>query len=113
MWEELEKVFEELGLPYFRQGSLAEGETLPDTFITFWNGETPEGEFYDNEAHRVVWTWAISFYTKDAGLIYRLPEEFLKIAKKYKFIPQGRAYDLASGMVDFFARFVKIKFMEE
>ena len=37
MWEKLQEVFEEIGLPYSRQGSFGVDEKLPDSFFTFWN----------------------------------------------------------------------------
>ena len=38
MWELLESIFNELGLPYFRQGSLSQDGDYPyPSFYTFWN----------------------------------------------------------------------------
>ena len=35
MWSKLEEVFIELNLPYSRQGSYGEGDSLPASFFTF------------------------------------------------------------------------------
>lgn len=113
MWDKLEEVFEEIDLPYSRQGSYAEGDPLPASFFTFWNVDTPEDGFYDNKANCAVWYWYIYFYSKDINLVYSKLEDFITIAKEKGFIPQGRPKDIASGEPDYFGRYVQIKYVEK
>lgn len=113
MWSKLEEVFEQIDLPYFRQGSYAEDDPLPTSFFTFWNADTPEQGFYDNEAHCAVWYWYIYFYTKDASLIYSKLNDFITIAKEKGFIMQGKGKDIASGEPDYLGRYVPIKYVEK
>ena len=113
MWEKLEPIFEELELPYSRQGSYEEDEELPESFFTFWNMDTPESGYYDNDAHKAVWLWAIYFYTKNPALIYSKLENFIKIAKEKGFIAEGRGRDIASGIPNYSGRYVVIKYVED
>lgn len=112
MWDKLEKIFEELGYPYARQGSYAEGEEIPETVFTFWNYATPEGAFYDNGPNEAVWTWYIYLYTKNPALIYDLMNKFVTICKREGFIPDGRAKDIASDVPDYFGRYLIIRYVE-
>lgn len=115
MWEVLEKVLikfqEEEKVNYYRQGSRNEGESLEDSFLTFWNSSTPESSFYDNEATRAIWTWQIYIYTSDPSKLYILADKFLELAKEEGFILQGRANDIASGIEDYVGRFITIKYI--
>lgn len=112
MWSKLEEVFEAIGLEYARQGSYTDESEYPESFFTFWNADTPEAGFYDDEAHKAVWVWYVYFYTKDPSLIYSKPDQFIKIAKEKGFIPQGKPKDLASGSPDYFGRYVQLKYIE-
>lgn len=113
MWSKLEPIFEELELPYSRQGSYEEAEELPESFFTFWNMDTPEEGFYDNDAHKAVWLWAVYFYTKNPALIYSKLEQFITLAKKAGFIAEGRGRDIASGIPDYNGRYVVVKYVED
>lgn len=113
MWSKLEEVFEELQLPYSRQGSYPDDATLPTSFFTFWNADTPEDGFFDNKANCAVWVWVVYFYTKDASLIYSKLEDFITMAKEKGFVVQGRGKDIASGEPDYFGRYVQIKYVEK
>lgn len=113
MWSKLEPIFEKLELPYSRQGSYEEDAELPESFFTFWNMDTPEEGFYDNDAHKAVWLWAVYFYTKNPALIYSKLEGFIKLAKKAGFIAEGRGRDIASGIPDYNGRYVVVKYVED
>lgn len=112
MWSKLEEVFEALGYPYARQGSFQEGETPPESLFTFWNADTPEEGFYDNQAHKAVWVWYVYAYTKNANLIYTMIDEFINEAKKKGFIMDGKAHDIPSDAPDYFGRYVALRYVE-
>ena len=115
MWSKLEEVFTDSrlsGIEYARQGSFDKNAQLPASFFTFWNADTPEGGFYDDEAHKAVWVWYIYFYTNDASLLYSKLEDFITIAKEKGFIAEGRPKDLASGEDGYSGRYIKIKYIE-
>lgn len=113
MWSKLEEVFEEMELPYFRQGSLEGSEEFPSDFFTFWNNDTPEDGFYDNVAHSAVWYWYVYFYTNQPENLYTKIEQFIKLAKEKGFVVEGKGRDIASGEPDYLGRYVRIKYVEK
>lgn len=117
MWSKLEEVLktfeEQEGTPYYRQGSLLETEELPPSFVCFWNTATPEGQFYDNESHRAVWTWVLYVYTSKAEELYTLTDKLMAMCKSKGFVLQGRATDLASGINSYFGRVFNLKIIED
>lgn len=123
MWCELEKVFlsvnerhgwnaDEEGLPlpipYSRQGSYGDGEELPEAFFTFWNAETPEDLFYDNNPTRVTWRWLVYFYTSDSDKVFSLMDEFIEEARRHGFLVDGRARDIPSNEPGYIGRYVAV-----
>lgn len=113
MWSKLEEVFKEMGYPYARQGSFAEGETIPDSVFTFWNASTPEGAFYDDKANKAVWLWYVYFYTKQPELIYSAIDKFAELAKNKGFVVDGRANDIVSDEPNYFGRYLAIRWIED
>lgn len=112
MWEQLEKIFIATGLEYFRQGSLSEGKRWEKSFFTFWNMDTPEDGFYDNEAHKVIWYWTVYYYTSDPATLYTGLEDFISKAKEAGFIVSGRGNDVPSGRPDYVGRMVQVIWVE-
>lgn len=110
MWETLEKIFDEIGLPYFRQGSFSETDKLPDSFFTFWNVATLDNSYYNNNNIRTIYEWAIYFYTNNANIIYSKMNEFINLAKENGFIIDGNGNDINSNEVNYFGRYVLITY---
>jgi hypothetical protein len=81
--------------PVFLQGSVNPDAPYPQSFFTFWNFETPEAEFYDNNAGRAVWGFWVYFYSVDPVLIETITEKARKLLKKNDLILQGKPYDIA------------------
>ena len=113
MWAKLEEVFEKLGLEYSRQGSYSDESEYPESFFTFWNDETPERAFYDNEAIQAVWHWTVNYYTNDPATIYSKMDEFIELAKGAGFIIDGKARDVASDRPDYPGRSVRVIYLEK
>jgi len=84
-----------LGYPVFLQGSMNANEAYPDSFFTFWNFETPEAAFYDNDADRAVWGFWIYFYSVNPLLVETEPEKARKLLKQNEYILDGKANDIA------------------
>jgi hypothetical protein len=79
----------------FLQGSLDTDEAYPDSFFTFWNFETPEGAFYDDDAHRAVWGFWVYFYSTDPKLVEEKTEAARQLLKTSGWIPQGKPHDIS------------------
>ena len=56
MNEELVNLLSTFGYPVIQQGSMGEDEAYPDSLFTFYNIDTPDDGFYDNNPTRSVWT---------------------------------------------------------
>lgn len=80
----------------FLQGTLDEDAEYPETFITFWAYDVPEGSHYDNDAHSFDWSFNVNFYSSDPLLVNTKPAEIRIALKEAGFIPQGKGNDIPS-----------------
>ncbi len=101
--QKLFDLFEEIGLPYYRQGSLSDEDYKP-SFFTFWNIDTPNDSFYDNHETRYIEYVQVGFYTGNANEIYSVMDEFIKKAKERGFVVEGRAQDANADKENYFGR---------
>lgn len=110
--QELFNLFDEIGLPYFRQGSLSDADYKP-SFFTFWNIDTPNDSFYDNSEHRYIEYVQVGFYTNDANKIYSVMDDFIARAKQKGFVVDGRAKDANADKENYFGRVCYIKIIHK
>ena len=81
----------------FLQGSLNSVDDYPDSFLTFWNFETPEDQFYDNDSNRAVWGFWVYVYSNDPEELEQMEKSLIEIFKKdNKSILSGKGTDVAS-----------------
>lgn len=90
------QLLETFGFPVRLQGSLGENEKYPDSFFTFWNNETFDGDHYDNDAIYFVWDFDVNFYSTNPALVNSQLLEVRTLLKRNGFIVQGKGYDVAS-----------------
>lgn len=95
MKSDLIALLQTLGYPVFLQGTVNANAPYPDSFFTFWNPETPEAAFYDNDANRAVWAFWIFFYSTNPLLVETEPEKARKLLKQNGFILDGKANDVS------------------
>ena len=95
MKSELTALLETFGYPVFLQGSLDTAEDYPESFFTFWNFETPESAFYDNDANRAVWGFWVYFYSTDPKLVEEKTEAARQLLKSNNFVPNGKPNDIS------------------
>jgi hypothetical protein len=112
MWSKLQEVFEEIGLPYSRQGSYEVDEKLPPSFFTFWNKDSEFDSWYGNTPYKIKWTWNIFFYTNEPDLIYSKLNEFVEKAIEKGFLVNGLGRDLPSDEPNYYGRYVEVSFIE-
>ena len=105
------EVFNKLGLPYFRQGTLST-DNYPESFFTFDNFSTTFQAYYDNSNWKEIVKVQVGFYTNNARVIYSKMDEFITEAKKAGFIVESGAYDVPSGRIDYFGRSVTIDIIQ-
>ena len=110
--QQLFDLFEEMGKPYFRQGSLSDEQYQPE-FFTFWNDNTPTDSFYDDHETRYIEHVQIGFYTNDAKKIYSGMDEFIEKAKANGFVLDGRPHDANADKDGFFGRVCYIRIINK
>lgn len=101
--QKLFDLLEEIGLPYFRQGSLTDEDYQP-SFFTFWNVDTTNDSFYDNRERRYIEYVQVGFYTNDATKIYSVMEDFIQRAEEKGFAVEGRGQDANADKETYFGR---------
>ena len=87
---------EALGYPVYLQGTFAEDEEYPPSFITFFTLSSDDAAHYDNESVGTAWEYQVIFYSNDPRLVATVPNEIRTALKTAGFIPQGRGRDIPS-----------------
>lgn len=96
-----------------RQGSLPENAPYPETFFTFWNNDSADGNHYDGKEASVVWDYDVNLYSSDPALTYSLLEDAITRLKGNGFIITGRGHDVASDEITHTGRGVNVLFFEK
>lgn len=96
MIDELIELLETFGYPVYRQGSMAEDEAYPLTFITFWDYPEEEGLFYDNDENMVLYDFQVNIYSADPNKPYDLLDEVRDAMKDAGWTVSKRAFSLES-----------------
>jgi hypothetical protein len=110
--DELFSLFDEIGLPYFRQGSMSDKDYKP-SFFTYWNIDTPTDSYYDNKSRRYNEYIQVGHYTNDASKIYSVLDDFIKRAEAKGFVVEGKPKDANSGRDDYFGRICYIRIIHK
>ena len=106
--QSLFSLFEEIGYPYFRQGSMSDADYRP-TFFTFWNLDTPAESHYDNELHRFNEYVQVGVYTNDANKIYSVMDDFIEKARSKGFVIAALPQDADADKENYFGRVCYIR----
>ena len=97
----------------FLQGSLNSDEEYKDSFLTFWNFETPEDQFYDNDSNRAVWGFWVYIYSNDPKELESMEKSLIDIFKKEnKTILSGKGEDVASDVDTHTGRMLTVYLIE-
>lgn len=108
----LVELLESRGFPVYLQGSMAEDEKYPDSFFTYFNFDTPDGAFYDNDSHKADWGFWVYFYSNNPRLVESETKEVYKLLKESGFILQGRGTDANSDEESHTGRMLTAYYME-
>lgn len=84
------------GYDVILQGSMADDEPYPESFITFFTDGSTEQDFFDGVPHGVQWRYSVIFYTSNPELMSTVPMEIYRALKAAGFVPQGRGHDIPS-----------------
>lgn len=84
------------GYPVRLQGSLAPNEAYPESFFTFWNASTDDGNHYDNDPASFVWDFDVNFYSTDPALVSSTIDAVRTLLRSHGWIVPGRGYGVGS-----------------
>lgn len=96
MKELLISLLETFGYPVKLQGSIGKDEQYPDSFFTFWNADSSDGDHYDNDAIFYVWDFDVNFYSVNPDLVNTVLLSAKTLLKQNGFIISGKGYDVPS-----------------
>lgn len=110
MIDTLEENFKDY--PIMLQGSMAIDDAYPDNFFTFFNNNTNDEAFYDNQETTTVWDFDLNFYSIDPDLVNDVLIQAKAILKAQGFIIDGKGYDVLSDEPTHTGRGINILFIE-
>ena len=94
--EELFGIIEATGLPCWRMHEMPADTVYPSSFFTYLCESAPFSEYYDNEAHAIIWTFAIGFYSDNPHMVESETEELIKRLLSAGWIVDGAGEDVQS-----------------
>lgn len=101
------------GETIFQQGSMGKDRTYPDSFFTFYNIDTPDDGFYDNEPTKAIWSFYLFFYSNDPEKVNTELERATKLLKENGWIIGSRkGYDAPSDVETHTGRRTTVYFIE-
>lgn len=112
MEDRLIELLEEFNYPVYRQGSLTEDEEYPDTFITYWNTDSPDHAHYDNTEYGTAWAFDVNVYSNNPEITYNLLSDIRTLLKQNKWIVPGKGYDVLSDEPTHTGRGIESYFLE-
>lgn len=112
MEDSLLEILSSFGYPVYRQGSLSNDEAYPDTFLTFWNNDSPDHSHYDDDAYGTEWDFNVNVYSNDPTTTYSLLSDVRIALKAAKWIVPSKGYDVASDEATHTGRGIDALFLE-
>ena len=112
MKQHLYELLKSRKFPVHLQGSLNVDAKYPDSFFTYWNFNSPEGQFYDNKSHQVVWGFWVYFYSNNPKVVETEMNAIIKLLKENGYIVDGRGEDVTSGRETHTGRMITVYKME-
>lgn len=100
IFEKITTALAPLGYIIREQGTFKSGETLPETFITYFIVDSPSGTHYDNVSHSETFRVQVTMYSKKPSIIQSsnkniknlmVPKGFMRISGK------SLPYDITTG----------------
>lgn len=112
MKDRLIAILELLGYPVRLQGSLGLQEAYPDSFFTFWNDSTEDGNHYDNKAATVVWSFQVNFYSIDPELVNEALLNAKALLEAEGFTVPGKGHDVPTDEPTHTGRAIDVLFLQ-
>lgn len=99
--------------PIYQQGSMSNDEQYPDSFFTFFNNETSDDAFFDNQETMTIWDFDLNIYSIDPEVVNSALLEAKPLLKQAGFIVNGVGYDVLSDEPTHTGRGINILYIEK
>lgn len=112
MEDALLEILENFGYPVYRQGSMADEEHYPETFVTFWNNDSPDHAHYNNTNYGTSWDYNVFVYSSDPAKVYELLSDIRTALKAAKWIVPSKGQDASSDEATHTGRTIEVYYLE-
>ena len=99
--------------PVYLQGSLSDEDEFPDSFFTFFNNDTVDSNFFDNQETETIWDFDLNFYSNDPTLVNSVLVQAKSLLKEVGFIVDGKGYDVLSNNPTHTGRAINVLYIEK
>ena len=99
--------------PIYQHGSLSDDNKFPDSFFTFFNNDTVDDNFFDNQETETIWDFDLNFYSVDPALVNSVLLEAKPLLKAAGFIVDGKGYDVLSNNPTHTGRAINVQYIEK
>lgn len=99
--------------PIYLQGSLSEDSDYPSSFFTYFNNETSDDEFYDNQESITIWNFDLNIYSTDPSVVNSTFTIAKPLLKSAGFIVDGVGYDVLSDSAAYTGRGINLIYIEK
>ncbi len=93
---EVNEILESFKVPYCKQGSISIWSKYPETFITFWNNDSPDHAHYNDKRFGTAWDYSINVYSSDPAITYSLLDEIRAAFEAKGWTILSKGFDVAS-----------------
>lgn len=107
------RTLESFGYKIILQGSLSDEDVYPASFFTFFNNDTNDDAFFDNNETRTIWDFDLNFYSNDPSLVNSVLLEAKTLLKAAGFIVNGVGYDVLSDEATHTGRGINLIFIQK
>ena len=112
MEDELITILESFKYPVYRQGSMSNDASYPETFVTFWNNDSPDHSHYDNSNYGTSWSYNVFVYSSDPSKVYELLSSIRTALKAAKWTVPSKGQDASSDQATHTGRVIEVLFLE-
>lgn len=84
------------GETLFLHGTMNPEDAYPESFVTFWTDDVPDGVHFDNVTGSYDWAFSVIIYSNNPEIVNTKKDEIRAKLKAAGFIPQGKGQDAPS-----------------
>lgn len=112
MEDKLIEILTSLKYPVYRQGSMSKDEAYPETFLTFWNNDSPDHAHYDDKEYGTSWDYNIFVYSSDPEKVYSVLMDARTALKAAGWVCPSKGFDAPSDKATHTGRALEVFYLE-